>query len=1020
MFFKDNDNNKENNLEISLKNNLQTLQAQLEGELDFSDVMRKLYATDASAYREMPFAVAYPKNDNDLKKLIIFANNFQIPLIPRTAGTSLAGQVVGKGIIVDVSKYFTNILEINEQEKYIRIQPAIIRNDLNAFLAQYQLYFGPETATASRAMLGGMVGNNSCGSNSIIYGSTREHVLEITGFLSDGSKVVFGELSKEQYQQKLAQNDLEGKIYQKINEILTSENNQKEIRKEFPKKTIDRRNTGYALDLLLDSEVFIEKQQDNISTETSTEKTKKFNLANLICGSEGTLTLITELKLNLSPLPPKNKVLVCVHCNSIDEALRANLVAVSQNPSASELIDHYILECTKENLAQQQNRFFVLGEPKAILAVELFANTKEEVYHKAEKMILELENAHLGHHFPIVDAENIAKVWALRNAGLGLLSNLAGDAKPVCVVEDTAVDVQDLPEYIREFNLILQKYGLYSVHYAHAGTGELHLRPILNLKTQEGHTLFRKVAEDTAKLVKKYKGSLSGEHGDGRLRGEFIKLMVGEVNYTNFKAIKQVFDENGIFNPNKIVDTPPMDESLRYRVNHPEPQITTFFDFDKQKGILRLAEKCNGSGDCRKTEVTGGVMCPSYMATRNEKDTTRARANILREILTNSDKKNPFDSEEIKEVMDLCLSCKGCKSECPSNVDMGKMKAEFLAHYYEANGVPFRTKLIANFSKANKLAALLPSVYNFFVTNNFTSKIFKKIAGFAPKRSLPTLYKTTLKDWYTKNHPQPLLGKEGSSLSPSFEGGARGGIKVVYLFCDEFTNYNDTEIGIKTIKLLQTLGYVVIMPIEVKESGRTYLSKGLLKEAKKIANNNVNIFKNFITDTTPLIGIEPSGILSFRDEYLDLVDKNIRPDAEKIAKNAFLLDEFLANEIDAGNISAAQFHTEKKLLKLHGHCYQKALSSLTFTKKVLSLPKNYEMHVIASGCCGMAGAFGYESEHYDVSMQVGELILFPAVRKQAEDTIIVASGTSCRHQIKDGTNKMALHLAEVLWDAVIK
>ena len=1004
MFFKDN----ENNLEISLKNNLQTLQTQLEGELDFSDVMRKLYATDASAYREMPFAVAYPKNDNDLKKLIVFANNFQIPLIPRTAGTSLAGQVVGKGIIVDVSKYFTNILEINEKENYIRIQPAIIRNDLNAFLAQYQLYFGPETATASRAMLGGMVGNNSCGSNSIIYGSTREHVLEITGFLSDGSKVVFGELSKEEYQQKIAQNDLEGKIYQKINEILTSENNQKEIRKEFPKKTIDRRNTGYALDLLLDSELFIE----NIS-ENQQEKTKKFNLANLICGSEGTLTLITELKLNLSPLPPKNKVLVCVHCNSIDEALRANLVAVSQNPSASELIDHYILECTKENIAQQQNRFFVLGEPKAILAVELFGNTKEEVYQKAEKMILELKNANLGHHFPIVDAENIAKVWALRNAGLGLLSNLAGDAKPVCVVEDTAVDVQDLPEYIREFNLILQKYGLYSVHYAHAGTGELHLRPILNLKTQEGHTLFRKVAEDTAKLVKKYKGSLSGEHGDGRLRGEFIKLMVGEVNYANFKAIKQVFDEKGIFNPNKIVDTPPMDESLRYRVNHPEPKIATFFDFDKQKGILRLAEKCNGSGDCRKTEVTGGVMCPSYMATRNEKDTTRARANILREILTNSDKKNPFDSEEIKDVMDLCLSCKGCKSECPSNVDMGKMKAEFLAHYYEANGVPFRTKLIANFSKANKLAALLPSFYNFLVKNSFTSNIFKKIAGFAPKRSLPTLYKTTLKEWYTRN----VFEQQIKNIPKNIHNQT---IKSVYLFCDEFTNYNDTEIGIKTIKLLQTLGYVVIMPLTVKESGRTYLSKGLLKEAKKIANDNVLIFKDWITDTTPLIGIEPSGVLSFRDEYLDLVDKNLQKYAQNIAKNAFLLDEFLANEIDAGNITAAQFHTDKKLLKLHGHCYQKALSSLTFTKKVLSLPKNYEMHIIPSGCCGMAGSFGYESEHYDVSMQIGELVLFPAVRKQAEDTIIVASGTSCRHQIKDGTNKLALHLAEVLWEAVIK
>jgi Fe-S oxidoreductase len=583
---------------------------------------------------------------------------------------------------------------------------------------------------------------------------------------------------------------------------------------------------------------------------------------------------------------------------------------------------------------------------------------------------------------------------------------LAGDAKPVCFVEDTAVDVQDLPEYIREFNEILKKYDKYSVHYAHAGTGELHLRPILNLKDEKDRKIFRAIAQETADLVKKYKGSLSGEHGDGRVRGEFIKNMVGEECYELFREVKRIFDPENILNPHKIVDTLPMDTDLRYEAGQKTRDISTIFSFEKEKGILRLAEKCNGSGDCRKTEVTGGTMCPSYMATRNEKDTTRARANILREILTHSTKENPFDSEQIKEVMDLCLSCKGCKSECPSNVDVGKMKAEFLQHYYDANGVPFRTKLIANFTKSSRLASKFPSLYNFVVKNSFTAGIFKSLAGFAPKRSLPTLHKQTFRAWFDKNKHK-TQGKRHKTSG-----------KVI-LFCDEFTNYNDTEIGIKTVELLEALGYEVQMPV-CEESGRTYLSKGLLREAKKLAHKNIEIFRNLVSENAVLVGIEPSAILSFRDEYLDLADEKHKADAEKIAKHTYLLDEFLANEIDKGNIRAEQFTEEKKILKLHGHCHQKALSNLVYTKKVLSLPKNYQMHLIRSGCCGMAGSFGYEKEHYEVSMKVGELILFPEVRKADENTIVVASGTSCRHQIKDGTGRTSYHLAEVMWQALKK
>jgi hypothetical protein len=444
--------------------------------------------------------------------------------------------------------------------------------------------------------------------------------------------------------------------------------------------------------------------------------------------------------------------------------------------------------------------------------------------------------------------EDSKKIWTLRKAGLGLLSNLPGDEKAVPVIEDTAVDVNDLPNYIRDFNEILKKHGLYSVHYAHAGSGEIHLRPIINLKTKEGKKLFRTIAEEIATLVKKYNGSLSGEHGDGRLRGEFIKQMVGEKNYRLLKEVKRTWDPENIFNPNKIVDTPPMDTMLRYVPGQQTPAFKTVFRFHNQD-VLQHAEQCNGSGDCRKTQLSGGTMCPSFMATRNEKDTTRARANILREFLTNSDKLNRFDHKEIYDVMDLCLSCKGCKSECPSNVDVAKLKAEFLQHYYDANGVPFRSKLIANFSASAKLGAIAPGIYNFMMTNKIISNVIKKLSGFAVKRSMPTLNSITLKKWYTKSRESGV----GSQKSESVK-------QKVYLFCDEFTNYNDTEIGIKAIQLLEKLGYEVIIPEHI-ESGRAWLSKGLLRKAKEIANKNISFLYPLITADTPLIGIEPSAIL---------------------------------------------------------------------------------------------------------------------------------------------------------------
>ncbi|MEI6086543.1 MAG: FAD-linked oxidase C-terminal domain-containing protein [Bacteroidota bacterium] len=959
-----------------------------DGEFYFDTTMRTLYATDASAYREMPLAVAIPKTTRGIKELIRFAANNQTSLIPRTAGTSLAGQVVGNGIIVDVSKHFTKILEINEKEHWVSVQPGVIRDELNMFLKPYGLFFGPETSTANRAMIGGMVGNNSCGSNSIIYRSVREHLLEIKAILSDGSEAVFNELNLDAFHEKCEGTNLEAFIYRNIRSILSNYDNQVEIRKEFPKKSVERRNTGYAIDVLLDSAPF-------------TAGEPNFNFCKLIAGSEGTLAFITEIKLNLIPLPPKEQGLLCVHFNTIDESLRANLIALQYNPSASELIDHYILECTKDNIEQNKNRFFVQGDPGAILVIEFARNTKEEVIEIAKNVEKDMRAAGLGYHFPLLFGADSKKIWTLRKAGLGLLSNLPGDAKAVPVIEDTAVDVHDLPAYIRDFNEILKKHQLYSVHYAHAGSGEIHLRPIINLKTEEGNRLFRTIAEEIATLVKKYNGSLSGEHGDGRLRGEFIEQMVGKKNYQLLKQVKNIWDPQHLFNPNKIVDTPSMNTMLRYEPGQKTPTFNTIFRYHDQD-VLQHAEQCNGSGDCRKTEMSGGTMCPSFMATRDEKNTTRARANILREFLTHSDKINRFDHKEIYEVMDLCLSCKGCKSECPSNVDVAKLKAEFLQQYYDTNGVPLRSRLIANFGAISKLGSLVPNLYNYFVTNNFLSSLIKKTVGFAETRSMPTLHPTTLMKWY---------GKNKKATNKNYNG-------RVYLFCDEFTNYNDTNIGIKSILLLEQLGYEVIIPSHV-ESGRASLSKGLLRDAKKIANKNVSLLKDIISEDTPLIGVEPSAILTFRDEYIDLVDDHLFNDAKALSKNVKLIDEFLAEEIAKKHIDSSLFVADKKFIQLHGHCQQKAISNIQSSVSVLSLPINYSVEIIPSGCCGMAGSFGYEKEHFELSQQIGELVLFPTIRKQANDVIIAAPGTSCRHQIKDGTGIKALHPVEVLYAALL-
>ncbi|CAL2106228.1 FAD-binding protein [Tenacibaculum sp. 190524A02b] len=961
------------------KEQLTTLAQQLTGELLFDDLHKNIYATDASVYRKIPLAVAFPKNKEDIQQLISFAAKNNTTLIPRTAGTSLAGQCVGDGIVVDVSKHFTNLLAFDEANKTITVEPGIIRDDLNRFLKPYGLFFGPNTSTSNRCMIGGMVGNNSSGSTSIRYGVTRDKVLAIEGLLSDGSEVTFKEVSSQEFKQKRLEDSLEGKIYKAIYNELSQENIQQEIKKEFPKESIHRRNTGYAVDEFLHADLFG-------GTETV------INPAKFLSGSEGTLVFSTAITIQLDDLPPSKSIMVCPHFTSVNESLKATVTAMKHNLYTCELMDKVILDCTKNNREQAKNRFFLQGDPEAVLMLEVSAETIEEAEALADELIKDLKQNNFGYHHPKVYGEDIGKVHYLRKAGLGLLGNIVGDKKAVACIEDTAVALEDLPEYIEEFTQIMTKYNQDAVYYAHAGAGELHLRPILNLKKQEDVVLFRKITTETAELVKKYKGSFSGEHGDGIVRAEFIPLMIGDNNYQLLRRIKKAFDPNNVFNKGKITDAFAMDKNLRYEIDRKEPEIKTIQDFSDSEGILKLAEKCNGSGDCRKSPEAGGTLCPSYRATRNETETTRARANTLREVLTNNTAKNKFDSKELKKVLDLCLSCKACASECPSNVDIASMKAEFLYQYQETNGYSFRSKLFANNAKYNKLGSKIPILTNFF-TNTL---IAKKIMGVATERTVPKLSKQPLDAWLKKHSPKKSA-------------------KAVYLFNDEFTNFYDTEIGKDTVFVLEKLGYEV-KNVQHEESGRSYISKGFLKEAKEIANKNVATFKNLITKETPLIGIEPSAILTFRDEYIRLADDKLN--AQSIAKNTFTIEEFLAKEHKNNNIDTNLFTSNAKELKIHGHCHQKALSSTHASFSILNIPKNYKVTIMNTGCCGMAGSFGYEKEHYKVSMQVGEDTLFSKIRNCSTTTEIAAAGTSCRHQIYDGTKRIAKHPITILKEAL--
>jgi len=946
-------------------------------EIFKDSLTRRLYATDASMYEEMPAGVAFPKSKDDIIALVKEAAGSGLSITARSAGTSLAGQTTGNGVIMDVSRFMDKILSIDPDSQIAHVQPGVIRDTLNREAAQHGLHFGPDTATTNRCMIGGMIGNNSCGSYSIKYKTTREHTLEIEAVLSDGSDVIFKALTADELEQKFKLGSLEGSIYRGMIELLKT--HKKEITENYPHPDIIRRNTGYALDRLC--------EMDPI-----TPGGRPFNLAELLCGSEGTLALTVSAKLNLEKLP-EHKLLVVSQFYHLDEAMLATVEAVKHGPSAVELVDDIILDATKGNIEQNKNRFFLEEEPACILIIQFDGDDIDELHTRANHLVDRLNSMRLGYAHPILDnADEMVRVWELRKAGLGLLMGLGKESRSPTFVEDTTVRVDDLPEYIREFREILKKHDTRCVFYAHASVGELHLRPMIDLSKPEGVAKMKLMADEVAILVKKYRGSLSGEHGDGRARAPYIEKVLGNEMITLLKKVKKLWDPNNIFNPGKITDPDPIDHSLRFSPEYKKVEIPTAFHWRKEDGFGAALELCNGAGVCRKLAESGGTMCPSYQVTKNEKDSTRGRANLFRQLFSGK-QQDAFSSEELDEALKLCLSCKACKSECPANVDMAKMKAEFLHGKHQKEGVSAADRFFGDPHRMYQTAARFPAITNSMMRNRVVRFFMEKAVGVSADRTLPLFAGETFRQWFQLNKNHFQKGREHKVL----------------LMVDLFTDYHEPETGIAACRMLDELGVDVLVS-DIRETGRPQISRGLLDHARYLCDQNIPVLYESVKTGIPVVGLEPSELLTIRDEYPDLCDGESLPMAEKVAANTFLWEEFMVMHLR--KINELPNAGKMRKVYLHGHCHTKALTSNSVMMEYLRL-LGYDPVELQTGCCGMAGSFGYSKESADVSLQVAELTVIPALQNLPKDALICVPGFSCRHQIMDTTGRPVFHPAQL-------
>ncbi len=952
---------------------VQSLLNEIDGDVLSDDYSLGMYSTDASVYQIRPLVIIAPKNDSDVVAAINIARAHKVKILPRGAGTSLAGQAVGESMIMDFSKYMDQILEFNEKEKWVRVQPGIVRDVLNETLKEYNLLFAPDPATSSRANIGGMVGNNSSGTKSILYGKTVDHVLEAEIVLADGTNLKFRNLTKAEIEEKISKNDREGQLFLNFKNIINE--NKKEIEKRFPK--VMRRVGGYNLDEFVDDE--------------------EWNLSKLITGSEGTLATTLSVKLNLEPLPAYKSVCV-VHFHDLLEAIRSVESMLTFTPSAVEILDKTVIELSRANLTTRRSCHFIDGDPDAILIVEFYGDSKEDVLARPMQMIENLKELNFGYTYPLfAEGSDYDDVWTIRQKGLGLMLGIKGEKKPLPFIEDASIPSPVLPEYIDRVLKICHKHGTQAAMYAHASVGVIHVRPILDLRQQIDIERFRKISAETFELVMEYGGSWSGEHGDGLVRSEYNEKFFGAKIYSAFQQVKKLFDPDNLMNPGKIIDSQSITENLRYGTDYLDKEVDTQFLYKTDESFKDSVHMCTGVGECRK--LLGGTMCPSFKATRDEEHSTRGRANAMRMAMSGQLDKDGLASERLHEVLDLCLSCKACKSECPSNVDMAKLKSEVSQMYFDKHGIKFRDRLIRDSSKmASRLSGGMAGIANALQSTGIFKAFMEKFAGFDKRRSLPEYAKETFSQWFAKN-----------ALTTKVKG------KQVALFADTYLNYHEPHIGIAAFNLLKSCGYDVLLA-EVGCCQRPKISHGFLKEAKKEGLKTSQGLDQFLLKEIPVLVCEPSCASALNDDMPDLIEDNAL--ADRLKSGVYMIDQFLFEEVNSGRLKA-KFTSDESEVMVHGHCHQKALYGTKSMNSILDRVDGLNHSEVDSGCCGMAGSFGYEKEHYDISEKIGAEILFPAIKKLNKETSVVACGFSCRHQIEHFTNKKPKHWVEVVKAEII-
>ncbi len=962
------------------------LRKEIEGEVRFDAYSKVLYSTDASIYQIEPIGVVIPRHRDDVAAVVKAAAKYAVPILPRGGGTSLSGQTVGHAIHIDFSKYMNRVLELNTEEQWVRVEPGVVQDQLNGYLRPYGFGFGPDTSSSNRATLGGMVGNNSAGSHSILYGKTIDHTLVLDLVLSDGAEARFSAVTPDRLEQLARGDSFENRLYREVRAL--GAQYAAEIVARYPK--IIRRVSGYNLDEFVPA---ASPEKPGLFGAGLATPPGPFNLAKVVVGSEGTLAVVTEAKLKIVPLP-KYKALEVVLFGDLVEAVEATDEMMLSHPAATELIDRLIVERARAKPEFAQRMSFVQGDPGALLVVEFYGDTEAEVCSKVEDLDARLKRKKIGYgHLPVLDPAEQQGVWKVRKDGLGLLMSVPGERKPIAFVEDPAVPVERLPEFVRRFRQILTDHDTIGGYYGHASVGCIHIRPLIDLKQQSEVHKMREIAEDVFQLVVECGGSMSGEHGDGLARGHFNSRLFGPVVYEAFKKLKAVFDPHNILNPGKVVDAPDMTRDLRFGSTYQTIQIETHLDFSREGGFAGAVEACNGAGICRKMQE--GTMCPSFHATRDEEHSTRGRANALRAALSGHLPAEELTSRRMYETLDLCLECKGCKRECPSNVDLAKIKYEFLAHYYARHGTPLRARVFANIGALNRWGSRMAPLANFFLSRQWVKSLTERALGIDARRDFPRFAPETFQSWFRRH-------RNGA--------GKRG--KVV-LFDDCFLSYNYPQVGQAATELLERAGFEVILA-RPDCCGRPMISKGLLEDARRAARRNVEALAPLVEQGAAIVGCEPSCLLTLRDEYLDLLKG---PEVERVASLSYLLEEFLCMLKDSGQLDL-RFRPEKKKVLLHGHCHQKAHIGTASTLRALRFPSGYEVTEINSGCCGMAGSFGFEKEHYEISKTIADHRLIPAITAATPDTEIVITGVSCRQQIAHFTSRRPRHAAEVLRDAL--